>query len=208
MLFILFLGVSLTGCSETPREAPVPTGKPVVEETSDTLKNPHGQSSEPVQAEALDEPKQLLLAHGDVIFTVPKGWRKMPVDGNIPEAELQLPRTEGDTFDGRLTLMSSLGTHEENVARWKAEFTQAGEPKVDKLMLGGVEATMVDIRGEWKGSARPIPPRPDYRLIAVSIPLAGGSAYYMKLTGPKATLAARDEEIMSFLKSVKIKPQK
>ena len=73
------------------------------------------------------------------------------------------------------------------------------------MEIAGVEATLVDLRGEWLGmaSAQKTPPRPGYRMLLVIVPIPGGPLY-VKLTGPRATLAAREDEFRAFLRSARL----
>ena len=195
--------VVIGGCVESDYDpAPLPTA-------TSTLSNEPAAEDESEEKRAKAEPaaetKETVFKSKDsgISFTVPAGWKKVEVKGNIPEGEYALPRTEGDEHDGRLTLMGSGGGLEQNITRWQGEFNGADEPKIEKIKIDGVEATLVDIRGEWKGTSfRPIsPPRPEHRLVAVFVPMKGRNDFYIKLTGPKATLAKWDEDVQKFLKS-------
>lgn len=192
--------VMLTGCEV--EQVPTPVAAAPAKATSPL------PASSPTEGTPLADATPLNGLQG-IKFMAPAGWKSVPVSGNIPEAEFALTRSDGDTYDGRLTLMSALGGFEENMARWKSEFIAGDEPKIEKIAVDGTEATWVDLRGEWKGSSfRPIdPPRPEHRMIAIYIPLKGTQAYYVKITGPKATIAAHEAEMRTFVKSGKFKAQ-
>jgi len=147
------------------------------------------------------------LKDSGIAFQVPGTWKRVKPDTNIIEAEYELPTAEGDEYPGRLTLMSSGGAVEETLARRTSEFKfEPGEaPAKETLEIGGIESLLVDFRGEWKGpSFRPIEPRAGYRMLFVVVPFTERSAFYAKLTGPRATIAAHEEEFRAFLKSAKI----
>ncbi|HEY2252721.1 MAG TPA: hypothetical protein VGH74_16720, partial [Planctomycetaceae bacterium] len=79
-------------------------------------------------------------------------------------------------------------------------------PSEEKLEISGIEATLLDLQGEWKGPTfRPIEPRADYRMLLVIVPFSERSAFYAKLTGPRATVAAHEDEFREILKSAKFK---
>lgn len=143
---------------------------------------------------------------------VPASWKRVqPPTSRIVEAEFNLPHAEGDEFDGRLTLMAAGGEQDANIGRWTGEFNQAAGQgaKIETIKIAGAEATWVDIRGEWKGSSfAPIAPRPGYRMLAVIIPFTELNSYYVKFTGPKETVAAREEEFRTMVLSAHIKKQK
>jgi hypothetical protein len=142
-------------------------------------------------------------------FLVPASWMSVKPQTNIVEAEFELPRVDGDEHNGRLTLMYSGGDRHEVIANRTAEFIHDPEhpPKVTSLRIGEVDGSWVDLRGEWKGpSFRPIEPRPDYRMLLVIIPFSSHSSFYAKLTGPRETIAAHEEEFREFVESAKITP--
>ncbi|HTI50482.1 MAG TPA: hypothetical protein VL475_06005, partial [Planctomycetaceae bacterium] len=127
----------------------------------------------------------------------------------IVEAEFELPRIEGDEYDGRLTLMSSGGDPREVMANRTAEFVQEPDhrPAVETMRIADVDATWLDVRGQWKGPTfRPVDPRDDYRMILVIIPFTPHSAFYVKLTGPRETIAAREHEFLQFVQSARLTP--
>ncbi|MBS0261643.1 MAG: hypothetical protein JSS02_06760 [Planctomycetes bacterium] len=153
-------------------------------------------------------PMELKLPESPLTFQIPAGWRKVKPENNIVEAEFELPRATGDEFDGRLLLMSSGGEREQNIQTRVGEFQmEPGDtPSRDSVSVGGVDSILVDIRGTWGGpSHRPISPaRPGYRMLYVIVPLGERSSFYVKLYGPRATLAAHEEAFREFLKSAVI----
>lgn len=201
-MWILVAGLAaFTGCEPEPVATPV---APAPAKTTPAA--PSGEK--PADGTPLAEATLLKGLQG-ITFLAPAGWKSVPVSGNIPEAEFALPRADGDAYDGRLTLMSAQSGLEENTARWKSEFIAGEDPKIEKISVDGAEATLVDLRGEWKGTSfRPIdPPRPEHRLISVYIPFRGSQAYYVKVTGPKATIAAHEAALRAFVKSGRFKPE-
>jgi hypothetical protein len=142
-----------------------------------------------------------------ISLVVPPTWRKVKPATRIIDAEFELPRAATDEYDGRLTLMSALGDRDTVISQRTAEFTRepGTSPRIEPIMLGAVEATWVDLRGEWKGPAfQPIDPRADYRMLLVIIPFTPRSAFYAKLTGPRETITAREQEFREFIESAKI----
>jgi hypothetical protein len=153
-------------------------------------------------------PRELKLPESPLTFQVPADWKSVTPENKIIEAEFELPRADGDEFDGRLTLMSSGGDRDEVIATRTAEFrAEPGEsPSRESISVGGVDSTIVDLRGTWSGpSFRPInPPREGYRMLFIVVPLGERSSFYAKLTGPRGTIAAHEEAFREFLKSAKI----
>lgn len=149
----------------------------------------------------------IVLPESRVRFDAPSDWKKVQPSNNIVEAEFELPRAEGDEYDGRLTLMSVAGDPQQTIATRKGEFNfEPGEPpREEKMEIAGAEATLVDLRGEWLGmaSGQKMAPRPGYRMLLVIVPIPGGPLY-VKLTGPRATLAGREDEFRAFLRSARL----
>ena len=191
-------------------DEPPPHSEPPLEEmpeAADARVEKDGVEKDGTEKDAAAEPTVLTLEDTGATFMLPAGWKRVKPETNIVEAEFELPRAEGDEYDGRLTLMSSGGDMAEIMAARKSEFKFDGEPPVEeKIEVSGTESTLLDLRGEWKGpSFRPIDPRADYRMLLVIVPFSERSAFYAKLTGPRATVAAHEDEFREFLKSAKIK---
>lgn len=198
-----------TAASDAPVDAP-PQTEPAMNGTDGTGDGAAGSGKEGDDSPKSDEaavPQEVDLKESGITFVAPGAWKRIKPQNNIIEAEFELARVEGDEFDGRLTLMSSGGSPQEAIATRTAEFNQEpGEAATtEKLQIGGFEASLLDIRGEWKGSAfRPMPPRADYRMLLFIIPYSERSGFYAKLTGPRSTIAAHEEAFREFLHSAKI----
>jgi hypothetical protein len=158
---------------------------------ADKSGSPHKVSSESPAATNSDQPSELTV--GPITVTVPGTWRRVdPPTVRILDAEYTVPASAGDEFDGRVTMMAAGGDLDSNIDRWAGEFKMAegARPVIEKVWVGGVESTIVDITGTWKGSSfAPVPPRDDYRMLAAMIPLSDRSAFFIKFTGPRSTVA-------------------
>ena len=168
--------------------------------------NPHGDI--PMATSAKDEVLEndgkldLETAH----WTVPKSWiRKAP--NSMLLAEYAIPRAEGDKMDGRLTVSQAGGTLEDNIYRWKGQFSKKLDKEVQKTIdVGGVKVTLVDFSGTFddsRGMMGPTVTRPDYRLLG-AIFESDGRLNFIKCYGPAKTITARADEIKGFLNSLKI----
>ncbi|MBI5759997.1 MAG: hypothetical protein HZA46_15880 [Planctomycetales bacterium] len=212
----------LTGCSDNPPAIPAPVAtssastntetSPAEKSTTATTADSAAPSDGEQKTKPTDgQPSELKLEV--ITFKVPAGWQRVnPPSVRILDAEFTIPRADGDEFDGRLTLMAAGGGLDASIGRWSSEFTQESGlgPKTETLMLGDNEVQWVDIRGTYNGPANRAPgvaaiePRPDYRMAAVIIPLTPSHAFYIKLTGPKATVVARLDELKDFVRSAKV----
>jgi hypothetical protein len=138
-------------------------------------------------------------------LTAPEGWGRKQPQSTFIEAEFALPKAEGDDSDGRLTVSRAGGSIEANIERWKGQFTQLQDSQEEKIDVGGVEATWVDLSGEFSDQRGPFAPgvsRADYRMIAAIIPV-GEQLHFIKATGPKKTMESHAEKIEEFVRSAK-----
>jgi hypothetical protein len=221
--FILLLACLLCACVLGCEDKPGSVQQAALNSSKEKEAHPAAAEDAPPQSEppleempaqdesAGDSPageSVLTLEQSDITFMLPAGWKRVKPDNNVVEAEIELPRAEGDEYDGRLTLMSSGGNVAEIIATRKSEFKfDDGEaPAEEKIEISGFESTLHDLRGEWKGpNFRPIEPRADYRMLLLVVPFSERAAFYAKLTGPRATIAAHEDEFRDFLKTAKIK---
>jgi hypothetical protein len=211
--FLLLAGIVLwtaAGCGGEPPQPPkAKVGKPAVDDAPDepppqTEPSLDDESKIPVETGT----HELKLEESGITFVVPGQWKQVKPETRIIEAEFELPRAEGDEYDGRLTLMSSLGDRDEMIGKRTSEFkSESGEPPArETMMIGGIEATIVDLRGEWRGPEFKDTKlsREGYRMLYVVVPVSPNSSFYAKLTGPRATIAAHEAAFREFLKSATI----
>ena len=140
-------------------------------------------------------------------LTAPEGWiRKQPRTGMVL-AEFTLPHAEGDTEDGRLTVMAIGVTVEQIVSIWKSGFV--GTPRnesVEQLDLGTTKATIIDLAGSHSGGSAMMGmsaagPPTEKRLLG-AIFRVDGHQFSIKALGPEKTMAAQAENFTAFLKSL------
>ena len=154
-----------------------------------------------------DEPKKdqaITLAEGKFAVTAPDKWVRKQPKSRIIEHEFSVPAAEGDSEDGRLTVMGAGGAIEDNLTRWIGQFIQPdpNDIKKDKKTVAGQEVHSLDISGTYKDmpggpvAAGKSIERPDYRMLAVIIVTKDGDTptgnYFIKLYGPKKTIAANE----------------
>lgn len=155
-----------------------------------------------------DDEQTVSLADGKYTMSAPKDWAKQSPRVNIIEAEFAIPKVEGDSADGRLTVMASGGGVEANVERWKGQFSKTDDSSVKKMMVGDFEVHIVDISGTFKDQRGPFAPatmRPDYRMLGAIIVMEDGADYFAKLYGPQKTIEKNAEAFMTFVKSFSAK---
>ena len=164
---------------------------------------------------AQDKPaadRSFTVGEGKLSFVAPEGWTKKQPANRIVEAEYAVPPAKGDETPGRLTAMGAGGSVEENVTRWASQFTgDAVKPKRDKLTVSGCEVHVVDLAGTYKDT--PGGPfaggkttlRENYRMLAAMIQTKEAGSYFLKLYGPKATIAENEAKFQDLVKSLKVK---
>jgi hypothetical protein len=167
------------------------------------------------QAAAADkEPTQIPLAEGKFTLKAPEEWEKREPRTRIVEFEMAVPAAEGDKEEGRMTVMGAGGSVEQNIDRWIGQFTQAdGKPtkeraNIDKKKIAGQQGHVVDITGDFKDQAGPFAPavlREQYRMLAAIITTEKSGQYFIKLTGPKRTVAAAEKAFHEMLDSLTAK---
>jgi hypothetical protein len=138
-------------------------------------------------------------------LTAPEGWGRKQPQSSFIEAEFVLPKAEGDDADGRLTVSLAGGSVEANIERWKGQFANLKDAQEEKLDAGGIEATLVDLLGEFNDQRGPFAPavaRADYRMMAAIIPV-GELLHFVKATGPQKTIESHAEAIKNFVRSAK-----
>lgn len=146
---------------------------------------------------------------GAMMLTAPQEWIRRQPSSSFLITEFTLPKSEGDTEDGRLTVSAVGGTLEDNLARWKGQF--GGQPEAESretVNVGPVPITLVDYSGTFTdslGMFAPGPQRPGYRMLGAVIPLEG-QFFFVKGYGPAQTIAAHAPRIRAFIQSLQPRP--
>jgi hypothetical protein len=147
-----------------------------------------------------DDVRAFTIANGGFSLEAPAGWKQVPPKSGIVETEFSVP-SDGDAAPGRMTVMGAGGSVQANVDRWYGQFTQAdGSATKDKattktLKLAGCTVTLVDVAGTFKDmpggpfAGGQAVERPDYRMLAAIVETPEKGSYFLKFTGPGATVA-------------------
>lgn len=182
--------MGLMGCSEQPSPVVAPVSKaPAIdskpEVTTDTIK------TAPYEATV-----------GGVKFTVPAAWEQKPPKSEFVLGEFSVP---GEAGAGRLTLSSAGGGIEDNIGRWRDQFIPGPndpEPKESEVTFDGNKGTLVELAGTYsdmlsRGQNK------NWRMLGVAVPM-GATNFFVKLTGPAATVTAARDEFLKFVESAKV----
>jgi hypothetical protein len=157
--------------------------------------------------------RSFTVGDGKVAFTVAEGWKKVQPKNRIIEAEFEVPAAKGDAVPGRLTAMGAGGDVEANITRWAGQFVApaGGEvkPQIDKLEVAGSEVHIVSLTGTYKDTpggpfagAKPVL-RENYQMLGAICQTKAGN-YFLKLYGPKATIAENEKAFRSLVESMKV----
>ena len=165
-------------------------------------------------APSVDPTRPVEVADGALQFQAPKAWETIQPKINFIEAEFKIPRVEGDSADGRMTIMGAGGSVDQNIQRWIDQFVQPDgkssedATKIKKIEVSGMPVHLVDISGTFlEGSGGPFGPkteRPGYRMLAAIIETPENGNYFVKLYGPAKTIEANARRFRDMIKSAEI----
>jgi hypothetical protein len=164
--------------------------------------------------DAKKEDEKITLAEGKLTLSVPGAWEKKEPSVRIIEAEYAVPAAEGDKNPGRLTIMAAGGSVEQNIERWIGQFSQPGGKntkdlaKTEEAKVDGQTVHLVDISGTFKDQRGPFAPATvyeDYRMLGAIISTENAGRYFVKLYGPKNTIAGSEEAFKKMIGSLDVK---
>lgn len=154
-------------------------------------------AAQPAVAEAA---RVFTIADGAFTLEAPAGWQRVQPKSGMIETEFAIPSADGGAT-GRMTVMGAGGSVEANIDRWHGQFVQPDgsatkdKASTKKLKVAGCDVTMVDIAGTFKdmpggpfAGGKPVE-RPDWRMLAAIVETPGRGNYFLKFTGPAATVA-------------------
>ena len=154
----------------------------------------------------------LSFAGGKITVEKPASWKTMPPKSNIVQYEFRAP-AEGEQT-ARVTVMGATGGIEANIVRWIGQFeglTRA-DAKIDKKTIQKTTVHIVELEGTFKDSmgGGPFAPGPvkkmeNHAMIGLIFELEGGDLVFVKMTGPKKTVAGEREAVMKMVEGLKNK---
>jgi len=150
-------------------------------------------------------------------FDAPAGWVSKPPASSMRIVEYTLPKTGADAEDAALAVYffgGQGGTVQANLDRWLGQMAQPdGKASKDVanttelVSKSGLKITLLEVTGTYIAELSPGSPehfnKPGFRLRAAVIETTGGP-YFVKLTGPAATVTKWDESFLAFLKSARV----
>jgi hypothetical protein len=150
---------------------------------------------------------------GSLSFTAPTGWQPRAPASTMRVAEFVVPKTAGDPEDAEVIVYFFGGTGgsvDANVQRWIGQFERPKGAPADggrtSFNVGTLKVTTVDVSGTYIAEVRPGATerhnKPNYRMRAAVVETPKGP-YFVKFTGPAATVAAGMSGFDAFIKSLR-----
>ena len=138
----------------------------------------------------------------DLTLKLPATWKVAPSTSSMRLATYMIPAAEGDKEGGELTVFNfggGGGDVASNLSRWIGQF--GGEGRTSKLTKGKAgdnEYYFADIAGTYNKPVGPPVLRqteeaPGFRMLGAIVVLEDKGVYFLKLTGPDATIKAQLE---------------
>ena len=92
-----------------------------------------------------------------------------------------------------------------NINRWRGQISndplsEAEVEALPKKKLLGEDALFLDVEGDYRGMGTAA--MPDYRMLGLVLPQAGGQAVFVKMTGPKDVIGAQLDNFDAFCASI------
>jgi hypothetical protein len=150
-------------------------------------------------------------------FTAPAGWTSKPSSSTMRIAEFVLPKQAGDAEDASLVVYffgGQGGSAQANIDRWVSQMEQPNGKSskavavATTMTVNGLKISLVDVSGTYIAEMSPGASehfnKSGFRLRAAVIETPGGP-YYVKLTGPRQTVAKWDASFTAFLKTLAFK---
>ena len=148
---------------------------------------------------------------GALTFSKPASWVDRAASSSMRVAEFVVPKAAGDSEDGELIVYyfgGTGGTVEANLQRWSSQFQPASEPVRTTATVHGLPLTSLDVSGTYVAEVRPGATerhnKPGFRMRATVVETPKGP-YFIKLTGPAATIAGASAAFDEFLRSLEFK---
>lgn len=141
---------------------------------------------------------------GELDLKLPASWKQSDATLPMRLATFDVPASNGDKENGEFVISSFPGGGggvDANISRWIGQFSAEGrEAVVRQGKAGDNDYFIVNISGTYM---KPVGPpilrktkeTPGQRMIGVILNLDGKGVYFLKLTGPDATIAAQVDAV-------------
>ena len=144
-------------------------------------------------------------------FTKPATWTDRAAASSMRVAEFVVPKVPGDAEDAEVIVYyfgGSGGSVEANLQRWTTQFQSSRDPVRTSATVNGLQLTTLDVSGTYVAEVRPGSTerhnKPGFRMRATVVETPKGP-YFIKLTGPAATVDKAGAAFDQFLQSLAFK---
>lgn len=158
----------------------------------------------------------VVLAATSLTYQAPPEWERVESGSTMRLAEWKLAPGAGDPDEARVIIFyfgkGGGGSVEANLERWYGQFEQPDKTpsrdraRVRKLTVDALNVTRADISGTYVAEVRPGAGerhnKPDFRMIAAIVE-GGEGPWFVRLLGPKATVARWEKSFDQFLRSLR-----
>jgi hypothetical protein len=153
------------------------------------------------------------LQSGALTFAAPVEWKPRPAASTMRVAEFVPARAPGDSEDADVIIYffgRMPGSPQANIDRWIGQFKTDGSAAAkvtpETSTVNGLKVTMMAIEGTYIAEITPGSAerhnKPNYRMRAAVVETPRGP-YFIKLTGPTASVKQASPAFDQFLKSLK-----
>jgi hypothetical protein len=195
---------SLAWCVACEKKPPEPTAS--AQPASPFLPSqPSAGAAAPAPAPAASMQQEPL----HITWVDPPAFKRVPPSNPMRKAAFIVPRAEGDTEDGELTVFyfgpGQGGSIDANVDRWVKQFgdVKPGDVKRADRDANGLRQHTVELeKGNFNGGMGGGKPKDNYGLVGGIVETPSG-AYFFKMTGPSKTVKNAKADFYKLLDSIK-----
>jgi hypothetical protein len=146
-------------------------------------------------------------------FTAPATWKTRPASSSMRVAEFIVPRVQTDPEDAEVIVYffgGGGGSVDANIERWVGQFEQESGAAAkagprSAFQVGNLKVTTIDVSGTYIAEISPGSAtrhnKPKFRMRAAVVETPRGP-YFIKFTGPQATVTDGLPAFDGFLKSL------
>lgn len=137
-------------------------------------------------------------------WTKPAAWEQIEHPSTMRKATYKLPKVDGDTADGEMSVTQVGGGIDANIERWKGQFDLDGDAEVTEREINGLRVIVVSMKGTFKGGMMggPADANEDWMMLAAIVDTKP-QPHFFKATGPAKTLEAAREPFDGLVGSMK-----
>jgi len=149
------------------------------------------------------------LQVGSLRLPLPSGWRQVPPSSTMRAAQVVVPGSGGDAELAVFFFGAGQGGNvEANLQRWMNQVIPepGSSAQRETFENNGLRVTWVDVHGTLKPGQMGMGPsaaQPNSRLLAAVIEADGGP-WFLKATGPDATLASQRDAFLALLHGAEV----